>query len=90
MIAIDGQRQRQVDKRLAEMPRAYRATYRKAVEGKSLRACINAFCLECMGWQRDEVRKCTAPACPLWSVRPYRERHRASQEPHKTALKAEL
>ncbi len=26
-------------------------------------------CLECMGWYKAEVRKCTSPLCPLY---PYR------------------
>ena len=44
----------------------------KAVEGRSLRACVNAFCLECVCWQSNEVRMCTDQACPLYAVRPYR------------------
>jgi len=65
-------REEQVAERLREMPSKYRATYRRAVEGRSLRASINAQCLECMGWQSAEVTACTDLGCPLWSVRPYR------------------
>ena len=49
----------------------YRATYNKAVTGKSLRAAINAFCLECVCWQRKEIQLCTSLSCPLFAVRPY-------------------
>lgn len=62
----------QVSERLRQMPSKYRATYRRAVEGRSLRACINAQCLECCCWQSAEVAACTDMGCPLWSVRPYR------------------
>lgn len=65
-------RDEQITERLGEMPRKYRKTYRRATEGKSLRACINAQCLECCVWQSREVATCTARACPLWAVRPHR------------------
>lgn len=65
------ERQKKIAERRAQMPRAYRATYNRAVKGKSLRAAINAQCLECVCWQRDEVRNCTDLACPLYAVRPY-------------------
>jgi len=32
-------------------------------------AAIRAFCIECMGYQRAEVEKCTAPECPLYQWR---------------------
>jgi hypothetical protein len=59
--------------RLGSVPKIYRGTYRKAVEGKSLRAAINAQCLECVCWQREEVRLCTDSGCPLFAVRPYQD-----------------
>jgi len=71
MADMDDKRQAQIAERRAQMPRAYRATYNRAVKGKSLRAAINAQCLECVCWQRDEVRNCTDLACPLYAVRPY-------------------
>lgn len=40
-------------------------------------SAIKAFCLECCGYERNEVKKCTAPYCPLWEFRdghnPYRK-----------------
>jgi hypothetical protein len=65
-------REQEIAERLRQMPPKYRETYRRAVEGKSLRACINSQCLECCGWQSAEVAVCTDLGCPLWSVRPYR------------------
>ena len=66
-------RQKQIAERRAQMPRSYRACYDKAVSGKSLRAAINSFCLECVCWQTKEIRICTDLACPLWMVRPYQD-----------------
>lgn len=44
---------------------------------------IKLFCLECCGYQRDEVKSCTASACPLYCFRdgknPYRK-HEISDE----------
>jgi len=65
-------RSTQISERRAQMPRKYRAVYDRAVSGKSLRAAVNSFCLECCYWQSREVTLCTDLACPLWAVRPYR------------------
>ena len=38
---------------------------------------IKDFCMECCGYQRDEVKTCSAPMCPLYEFRlgknPYRK-----------------
>jgi hypothetical protein len=28
-------------------------------------------CLECVGFDRNAITECTAPACPLWNFRPF-------------------
>ena len=33
------------------------------------RSAIKAQCLECMGWQRAEVARCTSTLCPLYPFR---------------------
>jgi len=68
---MTSKRETQIAKRRADMPRSYRACYDKAVSGKSLRAAINSFCLECVCWQIEEIRQCTDLACSLYAVRPY-------------------
>jgi hypothetical protein len=63
--------------RLADVQRyapRYLAAFRRAYAGKSLRAAVNAFCIECNGFDAAAVRECTAPACPLWHYRPSRTR----------------
>jgi len=61
-----------IRKRLDSMPVTCRMGYVKAMSGKSPAAGIRAHCLECVGWQRREVARCTAVACPLWPYRPYK------------------
>lgn len=48
----------------------YLNTFRRAFGGKSLRAAVNAFCVECMGYEASSICDCTAPACPLFPYRP--------------------
>jgi len=64
-------RKEQIAERRTQIPRSYKSIYDKAVKGKSLRAAINAQCLECVCWQIKEIRNCTDLACPLYAVRPY-------------------
>ena len=56
-------------RRLREVPRKYRALYRRAWARKSRKAAIRAQCLECVGFSSREVELCTAPACPLFAFR---------------------
>ncbi len=71
-MASDPARESAITERLSEMPESCRATYLKAARGKaSPRVAIKAFCMECVCWDREEVRLCTAPACPLWMYRPF-------------------
>lgn len=37
----------------------------------SPRECIKAHCLECCWMDETAIRECTAPACPLWNLRPF-------------------
>ena len=48
-------------------------TFRKAYEGVSLRAVINAKCLECTSCDIKAIRECAGTACPLLNVRPFQE-----------------
>ena len=71
---IPAERREAVARRAMQAPPKDRPGYLLAAAGRaSPRAAIKAFCLECVGWQRAEVTRCTAPACPLWSYRPFRK-----------------
>jgi hypothetical protein len=69
---LEPTRRAAVKDRLSQMPKTGRSTYLRAVGGRSPKSAIKAFCLECVGWQRAEVARCTDLACPLWAYRPFR------------------
>ena len=64
-------RAKQITERLSQIPRAYRGIYERAVAGKSRKAAMHSFCLECCGWQIKEVFLCTDLGCSLYSYRPH-------------------
>lgn len=52
-----------------------RRLYLRVLDGNATaRTAIRVMCYECMGWQRREVARCTATACPLWQFRPGRDK----------------
>jgi hypothetical protein len=67
-------REEQIEQRRAQMPEIHKANYDKALRGRSMKAGIKAFCLECVQWQKEEVRLCTDLACSLYPYRPYKKR----------------
>lgn len=64
------------DKRLSQIPESQRKTYQRAMTGRSRKAAIKAFCLECVGYIRVEVRNCSDVGCPLHPYRPGQKRER--------------
>ncbi len=70
---VDAKRRSLVSKRLENTPKKLKNRYLSAALGKaSIRSAVRSFCLECIGWEREEVTKCTAYACPLYLYRPFR------------------
>jgi len=65
-------RTEQIAERLEQIPESQQGIYRRAIERKSMAAAVKAFCYECMGYLREEVKVCTDRACPLWMYRPGR------------------
>jgi hypothetical protein len=57
--------------RKLDVPKLYQGVFQRAETGKSLRAAVNAKCLDCAGFQRKEITLCTAETCPLRQYRPY-------------------
>ena len=65
-------RQAAIRDRASQMPKLYRPGYLRAVSGMgNAKHAIKAHCLECMGWDRAEITRCTAPACPLYGYCPF-------------------
>jgi len=50
-----------------EIPPKYRAMYER--RKTSRKAAIRSFCLECVGYQPEEVKRCTDTGCPLFFYR---------------------
>jgi len=65
-------REKRVKRAIEQAPESAKKTLTQAFSGSaSPRAAIKAMCLSCVGFQRDEIRDCTAFACPLWKYRPF-------------------
>ncbi len=74
------EQQEQIEKRISQMPKIYRAIYKSAMKGTSRKSAIHSFCLECTGYEKEEVRLCTSLSCPLYEFRPYKERSKRSDK----------
>lgn len=48
--------------------------FQRAYKGKSRKSAIQAYCVDCMGFNASEVKHCTSPACPLFEFRSGRAR----------------
>ena len=70
---LEEKRKEMISKHRQEMPAIHKANYNRAVSGKSRKAGTKAFCLECVQWQKEEVRLCTSLDCALYPYRPYKE-----------------
>lgn len=58
--------------RLQTCPATYRGQLARCYDKKaSARMAVRAFCLECVGYERQAVAECVAWACPLWEYRPF-------------------
>lgn len=78
--STENHRAERIRKHRADIPKVHRKTYDRAMQGKSHKSAVKAFCLECVSWQKEEVRLCTSLACPLYSYRPYKEKSRQASE----------
>ena len=56
--------------RSIQIPNRYHALYEQAMKGKSRKAAMRVFCLECCGWEIKEVFLCSDIECPLYPYRP--------------------
>lgn len=55
--------------RYSTIPPHLRGLYRRAWGDKSRKSAIRAMCVECMGYARADVERCTSLACPLYGYR---------------------
>ena len=81
-------REELIEQHCQQMPDIHLANYKKAMRGRSMKAAIKAFCLECVCWQKEVVRLCTSFACPLYPYRPYK--NDSKEVDNRTGFGAEL
>jgi hypothetical protein len=67
------------------IPERFKSRWGAAMGGKSRKAAIDVFCLMCVGFERESVRGCTAPDCPLFKFRPYQTDVEDAEKPPKRA-----
>jgi hypothetical protein len=67
-------RQQRADRVVQSAPQSVQKTLREAFSGAaSPRKAIKAMCLTCLGFDRQEIKNCSAHACPLWTYRPFQD-----------------
>ena len=76
---IDAVRARVLAEVSEALPSA-RSHFVAAYAGKSRKAAITAFCVQCNGFDRDAIRQCSARACTLYPYRPYARERRSRDE----------
>jgi hypothetical protein len=80
VTSTENHRAERIRKHRSDIPKVHRKTYDRAMQGKSLKSAVKAFCLECACWQKEEIRLCTSLVCPLYPYRPYKEKSKQASE----------
>jgi hypothetical protein len=71
---ISGKLQAARERMLSQCPTLFTGIFARAYGGAaSPREAIKAKCLECIGFERAEITRCTSWGCPLWPYRPYQK-----------------
>ena len=61
--------------RLATRGESVRSVFRKCfLNSANPRQAIKAFCLDCMGEDKQAIGECGDRCCPLWHFRPYQQK----------------
>ncbi len=65
---------------MPNVPRALFGVFQRAESGGSRKAGMDAYCWQCVGFEQEEVRRCSAPECPLWAWRPVKPKHKPTEQ----------
>jgi hypothetical protein len=72
---VIGIREIRIKKVISGAPESVKNALREAFSGSaSPRKAIKAMCLACVGYDRQEIKNCSAHGCPLWKYRPFQQR----------------
>lgn len=67
-------RRETIDKQVAAAPESAKGILKRAYLGDGPRSnAIKAMCLSCVGFEREQITKCTGFSCPLWAYRPFQK-----------------
>lgn len=69
-LALSARQREKVVAKVGSIPPNYRRDYLKGLRG-NLPAAARSQCRDCVGYVREDVTRCTALDCPLYTVRPY-------------------
>ena len=62
------------EKILSNIPETMQRPFKSSYLGKKcFPDIIKAKCLDCSGYERQEVKNCTVTSCPIWRFRPYKD-----------------
>jgi len=67
-------KQKQTVKRVSEYAPSRVKVFLMAYKGVSKAAALKAKCLECCNLETSAISECKIEGCPLWKIRPYRNR----------------
>ena len=67
---LEGANTPQSTNHMLNVQESLQGVFRRAYSGKSRKAGMDAYCYQCIGFEREEIRHCTAPECGLWEYRP--------------------
>ena len=74
MTEIAQKRASRTERVISEAPESAKGCLKRAFSGSGGRAnAVKAMCLVCVGYDRQEIRNCSAYACPLWAYRPFQD-----------------
>lgn len=63
------------------VPDKHKLATQRALLGQITRStAIRVKCLQCCGYQRDEIKVCSVITCALFPVRPYQDKNAAVEE----------
>ena len=64
------------------VPKKHLKMWDRTLDGTaSPREAIKVRCLLCVGWEREEVTRCTCTGCPLYLYRPFQDSANSLTEP---------
>ena len=65
---------------MPDVPPYLCGVFRRAENGESRKAGMDAYCWQCVGFEQEEIRRCSAPECALWEFRPVKPKAKLTEK----------